>query len=217
MVLHRVVLHSVTDEPVSVLAAVLGLANVNEIVLKENVNVRHVGRLATENVALGPVKLTALELEVDKNAAELIGSGLEESAELTDIHGSVEVEVVLKRGGSDAVGNVSHKNLGVVRNGGTVKNRVLKVRNARRNKLGRSKNEELLENRESVDATALHLRELLAVLLTKTGVDDLIKLGGVQSHADGQKGVHLVRLLRHSVELSRSVDVLCSRNEEQDV
>lgn len=209
-VLHRVILGGVADKPVSVFTRALGLGNVDQIILKEDVNIRHVGRLARENVALSPSQLSVLELEVDKDTTQLIRGGFQESAELANIHSGIQVQVTLKRRSSDGIANVSHEDLAVVSSRRAVKNRVLKVRNAGRNKLGCGKVEQLLKDGQGIGTSTLHLVKLITELLAQTSVDNVVESSGVEGHTNGEKSVHLVGFFRSGIELSRSVDVLGS-------
>ena len=77
--------------------------------------------------------------------------------------------------------------------------RVVEIRGNGRDELGARREEELLKDGESLEATALHARELIAVLLAESSMDGVVETDGAEGDADGDESIHLVVLLRDLV------------------
>lgn len=181
------------------------------------VKVAHVDQLAIEKAVVGPAQLLGALLVDKQPRAELLGLDRQETSELLEVHGCVQPEVGL-HGRAPHVGlDFVHENGQVVLDGIHVGLRVVKVRRNGRDELGARRPEELLIDGKRLGATPLQLQELVTELLTKSGVDGVVKTSGMESHADGNEGQHLVVLLGDRVVLSVLLEVLGTRDVDQDV
>lgn len=73
--------------------------------------------------------------------------------------------------------------------------------------------EEFLEDGQAVGTATLQFCKFLAVLLAQGRVDAVVQAGGGEGHADGDQGVHLLRLFGDGVELAlvgALLEVLCA-------
>lgn len=77
--------------------------------------------------------------------------------------------------------------------------------------------EELLEDWERLWTTTLELQKLVTILLTEGGVDSVIKAGGMEGNANGDESVHLVVHLGNGVVLRVLLEVLGTRDVDEDV
>lgn len=85
---------------------------------------------------------------------------------------------------------------------------VLEVGRNGRDELGARGAEKLLKDGERFGTTALELEKLVAILLAQGAVDGVVETGGVESHADGNQGVHLLVLLADGIVLGVLLEVL---------
>ena len=173
--------------------------------------------ISIQQTALGPPYLPTPLLVDEQPAPQLLGLDFEETSELLEVHGGVELEVALDGRRHHVVLDLVHEDAEVVLDGVDVDLWVVKVGRGWADELGASGAEELLEQGERVGAAALQPVKLLTVLLPQGGVDGVIEPGGLESHADGDKCVHLVVLLGDGVVLGVLLEVLCPRDVDEDV
>jgi hypothetical protein len=185
------------------------LHGVVEIVGGDNITVKQ--------TTLSVSNLLASLLVDQQPSSQGVGVNLEETSQLLDVHGGVELQVRSDSRAPHVVLDLLHEDGKVVLDGVNVDRRVLKVRRSGRDESGAGLAEELLKDGERLGATELHASKLLTVLLTEGGVDGVIETSGVEGDADGDKGVHLVALLGDAVVLCVLLEVLCARNVDEDV
>ena len=190
----------------------------DEVSLNRIVEISSIDNISFKETALNPPQLTVTLLVDQQPRAELVRLNLEEASKLLEVHGRVELEVRLDGRVEDGVAHLVHENGRVVVQRVDVQRGVVKVRRRGADELGAGGAEEFLEDGEGFGAAALHTDELLAVLLAEGGVDGVVQTGGVEGHADGDQGVHLVVLLGDSVVAVASLlEVLRPRYVDEDV
>lgn len=190
----------------------------NEVILQCVVEVIGADDFALEQTALDPADLATALLVDQQPRAELLGLDLEETGELLEVHGGVQLQVRADGGVEQGVLDLVHENGGVVVDGVDVDGRVVKVRRSGTDELGAGGAEEFLEQGKGLRAAVLETGELVAVLLAEGGVDGVVEAGGVQGNANGDQGVHLVVLLGDGiVAVAALLEVLGARDVDQDV
>lgn len=196
----------------------LSLTDVDEVTLNSVVKVAGVDRLTLKQATLNPTHLTAALLVHKQPGTELLGLNLEETSQLLQVHGGVELEVGLDSWVEESVLHLVHEDSSVVVDGVDVEGWVVEVRRGRGDELGASGSEELLEQRQGLRTATLETVELLAVLLTQGGVDGVVQTSGVEGDTDGDQSVHLVVLLGDSIiAVSALLEVLRPRDVDQNV
>ena len=98
-----------------------------------------------------------------------------------------------------------------------VEMRVIEVWRCGGDEFGTCGAEELFEDGEGFGPSALHSCELFTVLFTQGSVNRVVESCGVESYADGNKGVHLVVLLRDTIVLRILLEILCAADVDEDV
>lgn len=215
---HLVDAGKVTKVPVNEATTSLGLADVDQVILKSVVKVIGDDRVTLQQAALDPADLAAALLVNKQPGAQLLRLNLKEASQLLKVHGSVELEVGTDSRVEDGVLDLIHEDGSLVVDGVDVVGRVLEVRRSRADELGARGAEKLLEDGQSLGASTLHAVELLTVLLTDSGVDGVIQTSGVESHTDSDQSVHLVVLLGNGVVVVAALlEVLCAGNVDQNV
>lgn len=208
----------VSQVPIHESSSSLGLADVDEVTLNGIVEIAGGGGLALEQTTLDPAHLTAALLVHEQPRTELVGLNLEETSQLLQVHGGVELEVRLDGRVEEGVLHLVHENGGVVVNRVDVHGRVVEVRRSGGDELGASRSEELLEERQGLRTAALEAVELLAILLAQGRVDGVIQASRVEGNTDGNQSVHLVVLLGNSiVAVAALLEVLRPRDVDQNV
>ena len=208
----------VAQVPVYQTAAGLGLADVDQVILKSVVKVVGDDGVTLQQTTLDPADLAAALLVDEQPGAELVRLDLEETGQLLQVHGGVELQVGADGGVEQGVLDLIHEDGGVVVDGVDVVGRVVEVRRSGADELGAGGAEQLLEDGQGLGAATLHAVELLAVLLADGGVDGVIQTGGVESDANGDQGVHLVVLLGNGVVVVTALlEVLGPGDVDQDV
>lgn len=181
------------------------------------VKVADVDQLAVQETLVLPSQLLGALLGHQEPRSQLVRLHLEEASQLGEVHGGVEAEVGLD-GGAVHVGlDLVHEDGQVVLHGVNVGLGVVKVRRNGGDELGAGAAEQLLKDGQRLGAAALHLEQLVAVLLPQGAVDGVVQSGGVEGHADGNQSIHLLVLLGDGVELGVLLEVLGPRNVDQDV
>jgi hypothetical protein len=208
---------AVPEEVLGELPADLLLGDVDQVALHGVVEVVCADDLAVEQRALGVAHLPRALLVDQQPAAQGLGVDLEEAGELGDVHGGVELEVRAHGRREHVVLDLLHEDRQVVLDRVDVEGWVVEVRRRRGDELGAGGAEELLEDGQGLGAAALHAGELVAVLLAQGGVDGVVEARGVEGHADGDEGVHLVALLGDAVVLGALLEVLGARDVDEDV
>lgn len=215
---HLVNSGQVSQVPVHQTAAGLGFADVDQVILQRIVEVIRADDLTLQQATLNPAHLTAALLVHQQPRAENLGLDFEETGELLQVHGRVELEVRPDGRIVQGVLDLVHENSGVVVDRVDVKSRVVKVRRSGADELGASGAEELLEQRKGIGTAVLETKELLAVLLTQSRVDSVVQTSGVKSHADRDQSIHLVVLLSNGIiAVATLLEVLCPRDIDQNV
>lgn len=181
------------------------------------VNVTNVDQVALQETGVVPSELLRPLLVDQEPRPQLLGLDIQEAGQLGEVHGGVKTKVGLDSRVEHVGLDLIHKDGQVVLDGVDVALRLVKVGWHRGDELGAGSTEQLLEDGERLGATTLQLQELVAVLLPKRGVNGVVKTGGVESHADGNEGVHLIVLLGDRVILGILLEVLGPRNEDQNV
>jgi len=190
---------------------------VNTYTLHGVVEITSLDDIAIQQTTLGPPYLPTSLLVDEQPAPQLLGLDFEETSKLLEVHGGVELEVALDGRRHHVVLNLVHENAEVVLDRVDVDLWVVKVGRGWADELGASGAEELLEQGKGVRATTLQPVELFAVLFPQRGMDGVVESGGLESHADGDKCVHLVVLLGDGVVLGVLLEVLCPRDIDEDV
>ena len=170
---------------------------------------------AIQESILCPSDLSGPLLVDQQPASQLLGLDLEETGQLGQVHCRVQTEVGLDSWVPHVGLDLIHEDGQVVLQRIDVELWVIEVGGSGRDEFGAGRTEQLLVDREGVWASALQLQELIAILLTESRVDSLVESGGVESHADGDKSVHLVVLL--GIVRSVLLEVLGSRDVDEDV
>lgn len=208
----------VSQVPVDKSSSGLSLADVDEVTLNGVVEIAGGGGLTLKQATLDPAHLSAALLVHEQPRTELVGLDLEESSQLLQVHGGVELEIGLDGRVEESVLHLVHEDSGLVVDRVDVNGGVVEVGRSRGDELGASRSEELLEERQSLGATALETVELLAVLLAQGRVDGVIQASGVEGNTDGNQSVHLVVLLGDRiVVVAALLEVLRARDVDQDV
>lgn len=137
----------------------------NTYSLQSVVKVADVDQLAVQETLVLPSQLLGALLGHQEPRSQLVGLHLEEASQLGEIHGGVEAEVRLD-GGAVHVGlDLVHEDGQVVLHGVNVGLGVVKVRRNGGDELGAGAAEQLLKDGQRLGAAALHLEQLVAVLL----------------------------------------------------
>lgn len=117
----------------------------DEVVIQSVVEVVGADDFALEQTPLDPADLAAALLVDQQPRAELLGLDFEETGELLEVHGGVQLEVRADGGVEQGVFDLVHEDGGLVVDGVDVDGRVVKVRRGGANELGASRAEEFLE------------------------------------------------------------------------
>lgn len=173
--------------------------------------------IALKQSALAPPQLSVPLLVYKQPAPKLLRVDLEEAGKLLQVHCRVELEVALHGRRHHGVLNLIHEDTKVVLHGVNVDLWVVKIRWRGVDELGAGRSEKLLEEGQVLGSTTLQPVELLAILLTKRGVDGVVQTGRVEGHANHDESVHLVVLLRDRVILRVLLEVLRPRDIDEDV
>ena len=205
----------VAQVPVDKLATDLGLRDVDKITLHGVVQVVGINNFTVQKTVLGPADLAGALLVDQEEAAELLRLNLEETGELFEIHGGVKSKVRLDGWGPHVGLDLVHEDLEVVLDWVDVELWVVEVWWSWGDELWAGSAEELLIDWEGLLATALELQELVAILLTESGVDSVVQTSWVEGNAESDECVHLVVLL--GVGLGSLLEVLGTGNVDQDV
>ena len=189
----------------------------DNIALERKVEITRLRQLALQQTPLNPSHLAVFLLVDHQLFPQVLGIRLHKAGELVEIHRGVQLEVALEHGRKDGVLDVVHEDFEVVLAGVDVVLGVVEVGGVRGDELGARGHEELLKDGEGLRPAALHLGELVAVLLAEGGVDGVVKTHGAERHADCDERVHLVVLLRDAIELAVLLEVLRARDVDEDV
>lgn len=181
------------------------------------VQILGVDDIAVEQTTLGVSDLSAPLLVDEEPLSERLGLDLEETSELLDVHGGVQLEVAADHWAPHVVLDLFHEDGKVVLDGINVDLRVVEVWWGRGDEPRAGSTEKLLEDGQGLGATTLHADKLFTVLLLQSGVDGVIETGGVEGNADGDKGVHLIALLGNAVVLGVLLEVLGAGDVDEDV
>lgn len=95
--------------------------------------------------------------------------------------------------------------------------RGVKVGRGGGDEFGACASEQVFEEWQSLGSTSLQSDELIAVLFPQCCVDRIVQLRGIESHAYGDKGVHLVVLLGNGIVLRVLLKVLGPRDVDEDM
>lgn len=189
----------------------------NTYSLKGIVEIADVDPFTVQETLVRPAQLLGALL-VDKQVrAELLGLDIEEACQLLQIHSRVQAEVRANSRVPHVGLDLVHEDGQVVLDGVNVGLGVLEIRGNGRDELGARSPEQLLEDGKRLGTTALQLEKLVAILLTESSVDGVVQTRGVERNTDGNECVHLVVLLGDRIVLGVLLEVLGSRDVDENV